>query len=241
MRTYRKSNLNRTGNDDMYAQMSPKSLKTKNRVMKNSITENRVTKNSITENRIMDNSVMDNSVMDNSVDNSVMDHSVMDHSVMDKSFMNNTRTNLSPIRSIPTQSDSSNTHINHKLVVEHSSFKNNKKYAVMNELVKGSYFGEISILTNLNATASIHTVNNLVCGRLNKQALVNYFSIYTESKQKMIENMYKYNDTFFNALSKSIKNSRYFKNLSNHSAMNLIFKMRRVKYNKDTVVVKDKE
>jgi hypothetical protein len=202
------SNLDRTGNDDMYAQISPKSLEIKS--------------------SIMDNSAMENSVMENSV----MDNSVMDNSVMDKSVMNNTRTHLYPIKSIPTQSESSNTHINHKLVVEHSSFKNNEKYAVMNE---------ISILTNLNATASIHTVNNLVCGRLNKQALVNYFSIYTQSKQKMIENMYKYNDTFFNALSKSIKNSLYFKNLSNRSAMNIIFKMRRVKYNKDTVVVKDKE
>jgi hypothetical protein len=201
------TNLDHTGNEDIYAQMSPKSLEMKNSIM----------------------------------DDSVIDNSVMDNSVMDNSVMNNTRTHLSPIKSIPTQSDNSNTHINHKLVVEHSSFKNNEKYAVMNELVKGSYFGEISILTNLNATASIHTVNNLVCGRLNKQALINYFAIYTESKQKMIENMYKYNDTFFNTLSRGIKNSRYFKDLSNHSVMNLIFKMRRVKYNKDTVVVKDKE
>jgi hypothetical protein len=133
-------------------------------------------------------------------DNTINEDSYMSGELSPKSsHMDDSQIKLSPI-SAP--SVSLKAHKNHSVVAQHASFKNNGKYAIMNELEKGSYFGEISILTNLTATASIHTVNNIVCGRLNKKALFDYFLIYNESKQKMIANMYKYNDAFFNSLSK---------------------------------------
>jgi len=51
---------------------------------------------------------------------------------------------------------------------QHVSYKADKNYAVMNELKNGNYFGEISLLTNLSVTASIHTVSNTVWGRVHK-------------------------------------------------------------------------
>lgn len=172
-------------------------------------------------------------------DNTINEDSYVSGNISPKSSdMGDSQIKLSPI-SAPSVNLKAQK--NHSVVAQHSSFKNKAKYAVMNELEKGAYFGEISILTNLTATASIHTVNNIVCGRLNKQALLDYFLIYHESKQKMMMNMYKYNDAFFNSLSKCIKNIRYFKNLSHKSIMNLIFKMKKVKYTKNTVLIRDKE
>lgn len=47
----------------------------------------------------------------------------------------------------------------------YSSFakpQNNKQYTIINELSKSDYFGEISIMTKLPATATIHVVANTI-------------------------------------------------------------------------------
>jgi CRP-like cAMP-binding protein len=46
-----------------------------------------------------------------------------------------------------------------------------EKYKIINELSYGSYFGEISLLTNLRRTCSIISVSVSVCGAINKTQL----------------------------------------------------------------------
>jgi hypothetical protein len=49
--------------------------------------------------------------------------------------------------------------------LEYSSFakpQNSKQYTIINELSKSDYFGEISIMTKLPATATIHVVANTI-------------------------------------------------------------------------------
>ena len=126
------------------------------------------------------------------------------------------------------------------IITQHASFRNNPNYTVINELEMGDYFGEISWLTNLSVTASIHTVSKTICGRLNKEALAEYLK-YNDSKIKMYKRMYKYNDPFFQTLIKWVKNIPFFRGISHSSIKTLIFKMKRVKINAGTTIINFKE
>ena len=52
----------------------------------------------------------------------------------------------------------------------------NKRYKIINELEKGDYFGEISLITNLPITASIHTINMTICGVLTKENFMEFLN-----------------------------------------------------------------
>jgi CRP-like cAMP-binding protein len=62
----------------------------------------------------------------------------------------------------PLSKQESSVRATKSILHQHLSFKGKKNYTVVNELSPSSYFGEISVLTNLPVTASIHTVSDVV-------------------------------------------------------------------------------
>lgn len=148
--------------------------------------------------------------------------------------------NLSPTKAQNSQGQRSSKR-SKNIMSAHVSFRNDRDYTVVNEIEKGSYFGEISLLTNLSCTASIHTVSNSICGRMSKEALFNFFHVYNDSKKKMEEQMYKYKDVFFQSLTKIVKNVPFLKSLSHHSAKTLILNMRKRRVNCGQVIIKFRE
>lgn len=128
------------------------------------------------------------------------------------------------------------------IIATHASFnRSNKNYVVVNELESGSYFGEISLLTNLPATASVHTVSNTVCGRMSREALLNFFDVFTESRKQVAEKLFRYNDPFFASLVKAVRNVGCLRALDSRSAKRLIFRMRKRRVARGQVLVRFKE
>lgn len=127
------------------------------------------------------------------------------------------------------------------ILKQHVSFRNKHNYSVVNELESGSYFGEISMLTNLPVTASVHTASAVVCGRISKQSLMRFLDVFATARNKIYAKLYKYNDAFFRMLIKIIRNIPDFKNLSHYSAKSLVFKMQRMKYRRGHKIIRFRE
>ena len=100
-----------------------------------------------------------------------------------------------------------------------------RNFTMVNELDEGKYFGEISLLTSLPTTCSIHTVSNTLCATLSKKHLERYFSDYIESKQIIFDLMHKYNDPFFKTLHKIIENIPKLSNLDHSSIRDMVLMM----------------
>jgi len=79
--------------------------------------------------------------------------------------------------------------------------KESKNYTIINELGEGKYFGEISLLTNLPITATIHWISDVICGHLSKEAFLRFVDDFPEWKSQLSDTT-KYNDFFFQSLHK---------------------------------------
>ena len=58
--------------------------------------------------------------------------------------------------------------------------QDSKHYTIINELSKSDYFGEISILTKLPATATIHVVANTICCSLERDKFMEFMSTFSD-------------------------------------------------------------
>ena len=85
-------------------------------------------------------------------------------------LVENSSLNLSPIINtfIKIPVESFEEVVKSNIINKYGHIDATKNYTVLNELSIGSYFGEISALTNLPVTASVHTASNTICARIHK-------------------------------------------------------------------------
>ena len=130
----------------------------------------------------------------------------------------------------------------HTTIITQSDGKaEESNFTVVNELDGGKYFGEISLLTNLPTTCSIHTVSNTLCATLSKQYLEKYFSDYIDSQQIMLNLMHKYNDPFFKTLHRIIKNIPKLSFLDYDSVRSMVFMMSKHHTSVNKTIIKAQE
>lgn len=114
-------------------------------------------------------------------------------------------------------------------------------YTTLNELEDGKYFGEISLLSNLPATASVHTVSNTIWAKLHKTQLEDFLEEYAEAKAKLYEGMQIYSDSFFKTLHKILRNFKYFKRLQSSTIRELALKLKKVHAIEQKTIIESKE
>ena len=67
----------------------------------------------------------------------------------------------------------------------------------MRELEKGSYFGEISLMTNMKVTATVFASHFLTCGQIDKRKFLNIVKHSAELKKRLLIHIQEYKDPLF--------------------------------------------
>ena len=114
--------------------------------------------------------------------------------------------------------------------------KKMKNYKVINEMKEGDYFGEISVMTNHPATASIHTVALTVCCEIQKDHFLSFVNDFSDWKKKILDKIHTYSDQHFRDLHKIIRNVPYLGKLSYRSAREVILNTQKKMYNENSVI-----
>jgi signal-transduction protein with cAMP-binding, CBS, and nucleotidyltransferase domain len=81
------------------------------------------------------------------------------------------------------------------------------------DLDTGKFFGEISLLTNLYATASVYCMNDVTCGQINEKAFHELMKKSPLIKKRFLEHLESYYDKYFTSLIAMLKNTILFKDL----------------------------
>lgn len=103
----------------------------------------------------------------------------------------------------------------------------NKNYTILNELEKGKSFGEVSLLTNLSATASVHTITSSICARLQKDYFLRFLDNYPEARTKIEEWMNARSDPFFKNMHRIMENVPLVQDLGHDTIRSIIFSLRK--------------
>lgn len=75
--------------------------------------------------------------------------------------------------------------------------ENEENYKIINELSVSDYFGEVSLITNLPATATVHAISNTIWWEMSKQDFINFLDNFTDSRQRIENRIQNYSDNFF--------------------------------------------
>ena len=102
-----------------------------------------------------------------------------------------------------------------------------KRYKIINELEKENYFGEISLITNLPITASVHTVDLTICGVLSKEAFSEFLSNFQAAQREIMRKIYSYDDIYFNTLHSIIMSIKWFRDIDSLTVRKISLKMKR--------------
>ncbi|CAI2370830.1 unnamed protein product [Moneuplotes crassus] len=109
-----------------------------------------------------------------------------------------------------------------------------KKFSVINELKKGDYFGEISILTKyLTATATVRSIGNLVCGVIKKED--------KDVINLLWKDMTKYHDRNFKLWHYLIKTVPKLENLTHETIREICLNFRKIKIFANTRIIRSLE
>ena len=84
-----------------------------------------------------------------------------------------------------------------------------RNYTVINELTTSDYFGEISVLTKLPATATIHVVSHTICCELSEGDFQEFVNNFIDCKMKIEEKIHSYSDSYFRRLHRIMHNVPY--------------------------------
>lgn len=112
----------------------------------------------------------------------------------------------------------------------------NKNYTVINELTTSDYFGEISVLTKLPATATIHVVSHTVCCELSSHDFQEFVNNFSDCKMKIEKKIHSYSDSYFRRLHRIMGNIPYLWKLDYASTRDLILNMCKYTYSKESVI-----
>ena len=74
---------------------------------------------------------------------------------------------------------------------------NKENYKIINELSTSDYFGEVSLITNLPVTATVHAISNTIWWEMSKENFLNFLNNFTDSKQRIENRIQNYSDNFF--------------------------------------------
>ena len=108
----------------------------------------------------------------------------------------------------------------------------------INEKIKGQYFGEIGLLTNLRRTASIFALKNTLTGFIPKD---DFNCLMRENKNlriNLVENLSNYNDNLIKFFRTMVKNVNLFRKLSDDSIRAIVFLLRDSKASKGNLVLR---
>lgn len=114
-------------------------------------------------------------------------------------------------------------------------------HKVINELSESKYFGEISCLTNLPATASIHVISHSTWFRLKKEQFSQFLENFNEWKTVVYETMYNYSDFYFKRTLKILKKVSYFHYLPERTKRKMMFYFWQNKYVSQSIIAHYKE
>lgn len=111
-----------------------------------------------------------------------------------------------------------------------------KNYQVINELSAGNYFGEISVMTQLPATASIHAVSKSICCRISKKDFLAFIDNFSDCKSRLYSRIHEYTDSYFRFLHRIMSEVPYICRLDFGIIRSILLNMRRMIYHKDTTI-----
>ncbi|CAI2370102.1 unnamed protein product [Moneuplotes crassus] len=109
--------------------------------------------------------------------------------------------------------------------------KQRAEHKVINELSCGQYFGEISLLTRLPPTASIHVISTSICFKLRREKFNEFLDNCPDCKRKIKKNIFNYNDFYFKQMHKMVKHIDQFYYLPYDSKRRIIFLCKHIKFN----------
>jgi hypothetical protein len=98
-------------------------------------------------------------------------------------------------------------------------------------LKSGDYFGEISILSNLQVTSTVICTERAICGTLSKENFDLLMYNFPDTRLKLMKWVHDYNDDFFFMLHKCIWNVKHFKKFSINCVRTLALKMKKREFN----------
>ena len=114
-------------------------------------------------------------------------------------------------------------------------------YKVVKELTNGDYFGEISLLTNLPVTCSIHSISNMIVSTIQREDMIKFLDDFQTWKIKIQDKMYEYNDSYFQSLHRLIESIPWLRQLSFETIRSIALKLRKKIVRQNTVIINLKE
>ena len=127
------------------------------------------------------------------------------------------------------------------MYIEINLSKCDANYKVIKELTSGDYFGELSVLTNLPITWTIHSINNMIVSTIEKEDFIKFLDDFGTCKTIINNKMYEYNDSYFQSLHKLIENIPVLKALSFNSLRSIVLKLKKKIVRKNSVILNLKE
>ena len=109
---------------------------------------------------------------------------------------------------------------------------------VAGTLNPGDHFGEISLIYGCTRTASVVANNYCTLSRLNKHHFEELVQKYPELIQKFKDKIFKYEDHVKLFLEKTIDSISYFKFLSHHAKHEILYKFKRLPFEKNGYLFK---
>lgn len=98
---------------------------------------------------------------------------------------------------------------------------------MIKELTNGDYFGEISLLTNLPVTCTIHTVSSMTIASIPKDLFIKFLDDFWTCKKSIYDKIEAYNDSYFLSLHKLIQGVTHLKSLDDDSIRQIVLKLKR--------------
>lgn len=103
------------------------------------------------------------------------------------------------------------------------------EFKIINDLNKGSYFGEVALLTSLRRTCSVFTVSNCFFSVIKKEKFIKYVNNNPEIMINLRRRINSYSDDLLNNLIIMVKNVPSFRNLSISSIKKIVQCLRPLK------------
>ena len=122
-----------------------------------------------------------------------------------------------------------------------SSVQDKQKYESIKELLKGDYFGEISILGNLSVTCTIHSVSKSVVWKLHKEPFLRFVDEFEDSKYKIFQKINKYDDEQFKKFHSFFENIRWLKRIGKPAIRAIVLKLKRNLHHQGNDILKFKQ